>query len=153
MEFFITKQLFEWPWEPNHKPSTPTDDASNNLVNIQSPVAVFETASLNSLINIASKYGTRRVKLSLSKFLTPLPWWQVLVRLRRDSTCLLCSFAHSWVHQNASQMISTQVLGASLCEATVDSVSIGCSVYHRDICSTTFGCWFCECKEEWCPHQ
>ncbi len=49
------------------------DDASNNLVNIQSPVAVLETASLNSLINIESKYGTRRVKLSLSTFLTSLP--------------------------------------------------------------------------------
>ena len=47
----------------NHMSSTPTHHASNNLVKIQSPVAVFETASLNSLINIPLKYCTSRVKV------------------------------------------------------------------------------------------
>ena len=72
MEFFITQQLFQRPWEINHMSSTPTNDASNNIVDIQSPVAVFYEGSTNSLISIHSKYRTRRDKLLLSKWLALL---------------------------------------------------------------------------------
>lgn len=73
MEFFITQQLFQRPWEINHMSSTPTNDASNNIVDIQSPVAVFYEGTTNSLINIYSKNRTRRDKLLASKWLALLP--------------------------------------------------------------------------------
>ena len=102
MEFFITQQLFQRPWESNHKPSAPTNDAPNNIVNTQSPVAVFYTASTNTLINIYSKYRTSRDKLPLSKWptlLLPSPVTTIGKNSQTRSTCLFCSLALSWVHQ------------------------------------------------------
>jgi hypothetical protein len=50
----------------------------------------------------------------------------------------MLNYAHLLLAEfiNPSQMMPTQVLGTPLCGATIDSVSIGCSVYHRDTCST-----------------
>ena len=156
MEFFITQQLFQRPWESNHKPSAPTNDAPNNIVNTQSPVAVFYTASKNTLINIYSKYRTSRDKLPLSKWptlLLPSPVTTIGKNSQTRSTCLFCSLALSWVHQTCLSWCQHKCLVLFRARQLSTQSQSGVRSITTFIRSTLVGCRLRAGQNERCSHR